>query len=66
MKVHMQKSIPNRLINLRKKTGLSQREIAEKIGVNPSTITRWQNGVSEPVGLSLTSLERLLERHGVA
>ena len=66
MRFELSANIPKRLIKLREKTGLTQQKIAEKIGVNTSTITRWQNGDTAPVGLSLASLERLLKRHGVA
>ena len=35
---------------LRKQNGLSQEELAERIGVSKSTLSRWENGKSEPRG----------------
>ena len=34
------------LIKVRKKTGMSQEEVAEKIEVSRQTISNWESGVS--------------------
>ena len=37
----------NRLKSLRKEVGLSQRELAEEVGVSYRTIQNWENGVNQ-------------------
>lgn len=38
----------NQLVNLRKKEGLSQEELAEKLGVTRQTISKWELGETSP------------------
>lgn len=40
--------IGNKIMNLRKKNGLSQEELAEKIGVARQTISKWELGETSP------------------
>ena len=40
--------IGNKIMNLRKKKGLSQEELAEKIGVTRQTISKWELGETSP------------------
>ena len=37
-----------RLRELRNKSGLTQNEIANKLGVSGQTILNWENGIYEP------------------
>lgn len=37
-----------KLLSLRKGAGLTQSELAQKIGVTIQTISRWENGISIP------------------
>nr|DAH09959.1 MAG TPA: Repressor protein CI [Caudoviricetes sp.] len=49
----------NFIINLRflrKKKEYTQQEIADRLGINRTTYTKWETGVSEP---GLKSIERL-------
>ena len=39
-------SLGNSLFNARKKSGLSQEEVAEKLGVSRQTISKWELGGS--------------------
>jgi DNA-binding transcriptional regulator YiaG len=39
-----------RLINARTALGLSQKESAQRMGVDPSTLARWERGEREPEG----------------
>ena len=39
---------PERLIKIRKKRGLLQKELAEKIGVKPTRLNTWEGGTREP------------------
>lgn len=38
----------NSLLNLRRSAGLSQAEIAEKVGVTNKSVSKWENGASKP------------------
>lgn len=41
-------SLGNKLISLRKKAGLSQEEVADKLNVTRQTISKWENDQSKP------------------
>lgn len=45
---------------VRKKLGLSQEKLAEKLGVTRNTISRWELGEVSPSAENLTALNRLL------
>jgi transcriptional regulator with XRE-family HTH domain len=47
---------------LRERVGLSQREIAEVVGVLPSAVSRWEGGSRTPSGESLDRYVGVLER----
>lgn len=38
----------NRIIELRKQAGLSQKELAQKAGVNQTAVSQWETGKTEP------------------
>lgn len=46
---------------LRKKAGLTQIELAEKLGVSIATLRRWEAGETSPNGTRMTELAELLE-----
>ena len=50
---------PEEVKQTRENLGLTQREFAEKIGSNPETVSRWENGVS-PVSKCFIKLIELL------
>ena len=45
----------------RKMLGFSQETIAKKLGVNRSTVSRWENGTGVPLPLLRPGLARLLQ-----
>ena len=45
----------------RHKKELSQKKIAEKMGVSPSCVTQWESGVRRPNVVMLKKLAKLLE-----
>jgi transcriptional regulator with XRE-family HTH domain len=45
------KSLPERLKTYRLKLGLSQKKLAIKLGIDPSTITRWEVGLHKPANI---------------
>lgn len=57
---------PDAIRALRHSLGLSQRDLAEKIGVTPSNISRWEAGRTRPRGPAvklLAGLERRANRN---
>ncbi|MXQ49638.1 helix-turn-helix domain-containing protein [Streptococcus pneumoniae] len=52
----------SRLKELRKKHGLTQQELADKVGTNRVNITKWETGRTEP---SLENVVRLAKLFGV-
>ncbi len=50
--------IPNRLKKYRRWAGLSQRTVADELGVTPSCISRWERGLDFP-GIRLFHLSIL-------
>lgn len=56
----MNESIGNRIQKFRKEKGLTQEELAEKLGVSSQAVSKWENGASCPdIGL-LPQLCRVL------
>ena len=54
---------PDQIRGVRQRTrlGLSQKESAERLGVDPGTLARWERGEREPQGGFLKLVERLFE-----
>ena len=51
--------------SIRAYLGLSQTELADKIGVTFATVNRWENGRAIPTKLAQTTLYEYCEEHGV-
>lgn len=49
----------NYLCALREEQGLSQRELAEKLGVSDKAVSKWENGRSKPQNKTLLVLSKL-------
>lgn len=56
-------TIRRRLVDERTKFGLSQQELAEKLGVSPSTVGKWEQGQTE--NIPYAKLEKLSKLYGV-
>jgi transcriptional regulator with XRE-family HTH domain len=54
-------SLPERLVSARRVLGLSQRKMAGKLGVDPSTLMGWEVGRHQPTGKSLDLIGRVLQ-----
>ena len=54
-------SLGSSLMNARKKCGLSQEKVAEKLGVSRQTISKWEQGLSVPDSDLLIALSEALE-----
>jgi len=47
---------------LRRHLSLTQRELAERLGIRQQTISEWETGMYEPRGASITLLSIIAER----
>lgn len=56
----MKKISPDRLHKLRSNSGLTQPELAKRMGIDTSTISRWEKGIREPSLEQCISLSRSL------
>lgn len=56
---HMNIEIANRLVQLRKKHGLSQEELAEKLGISRQAVSKWERAESSPDTDNLISIAKL-------
>ena len=54
-------SLPERLAAARRTLGLSQRKMAEKLGVDPTTLMGWEAGRHQPTRKSLDLIARALQ-----
>jgi transcriptional regulator with XRE-family HTH domain len=55
-------SLPERLRSARRELGLTQRKMAERLGVDPCTLRDWENGLHQPIKKSIEIIARALER----
>ncbi len=58
----MTEQVATRVTYWRKRAGFSQKELAERVGVHPSTVTRWEQGRITP---TLAKLEMIADAVGV-
>lgn len=63
METKMNLDLPTKLASLRKKKGLTQLELAEKLNVSRQAISRWEVGAAVP---STDNLKILSELYGVS
>lgn len=57
----MSKELKNKLKAAREKSGLTQKQFAEKIGVPYRTLVSWENDQRTPRGLALKALNAALD-----
>jgi transcriptional regulator with XRE-family HTH domain len=53
-------TLAGKLIRYRTSQGISQKTLAKKLGIDPSTLARWERGDREPTGLYRKVVEKLL------
>ena len=56
---HYKGDLPKLLKSLRKKIGLSQEELAQKLGVSFTSVNRWENEQTKPSKLARRQIETL-------
>jgi DNA-binding transcriptional regulator YiaG len=54
-----------RVRHLRARLGLTQRELAEELGVRQQTVSEWETGAYQPRGASARLLRLVAERAGL-
>lgn len=64
--MRVDKSFGERIKTAREKTGLSQRQAAEKAGVHHATLSKWERSEAIPVGDGLLRLAGVLGTSGEA
>ena len=57
--------LSEKIYSLRRKNGLSQEQLAEKIGVSRQAISKWEGGLSTPELEKLRALSECLDRKSV-
>jgi len=57
---------PSSLVDIRNKLNISQAEMANRIGVPPNTLSRWENKATVPDAKSLASIYSLAVDHGIS
>jgi len=50
-----------RLAELRESVGLSQGDVSRALGLNQSSVSRWESGKANPVGTHAVALLKLLD-----
>ncbi len=53
---------PEAIRALRARLGLTQLQFAIRVGCDPITVSRWENGKRQPQGLYAWELRRLMEQ----
>ena len=61
-KVNQARWDSERIQTLRRHLGLTQRELAERLGTRQQTISEWETGMYQPRGTSATLLSIIAER----
>ncbi len=56
----MSQTLGERIANLRKKAGLTQEELAEKLGISPQAVSKWENDISCPDIMSIPNIAKIL------
>lgn len=53
---------PKCIKSIRQKLGLSQEELAQKLGVSFTSVNRWENGQTKPSKLARRQIEALCKK----
>lgn len=59
-----QPTIGDLIREMRRRTGMTQEELAVKIGVSFTSVNRWENNRQEPLPLAMRRIEEILEEMG--
>ena len=53
---------PKRIVRIREALGLTQQQLADRLGAQQPTVARWETGANQPKGAYLKLLRELEER----
>jgi len=53
------KTLGEKLLSYRKNLGMTQKELAQKLGVDPSTLARWERSEGRPSRRSLGAINKI-------
>ena len=53
--------IGNRIMALREEDGLTQAQLAERVGVSQATVSQWESGTRTPSGEAVVALARVFD-----
>ncbi len=56
------KTLGEKLVDTRRRLGLSRRKLADQLGIYPGTLTAWEEGMRVPRGKWLEIVHRFLSR----
>lgn len=56
--------LPKRIKSIRQQLGLSQEELAQKLGVSFTSVNRWENGQTKPSKLARRQIDILCKKNG--
>ena len=59
------KSEPIDIKSIRHQLGFTQEDLARKLGLALSTVSKWEQGVTSPSRLAREKLEKLLRKGGI-
>ena len=63
--IPIENTFADRLLALRRRSGLAQRELAQELAVDPGTLSRWERGTRRPRGKYLALVKHLVgDRRG--
>lgn len=54
--------LPKHIKSLRKQLGLSQEELAQKLGVSFTSVNRWENGQTKPSKMARRQIDILCKK----
>ena len=54
-------SLAKKMIELRKQNGLSQQDLADRLGVSRQAVSRWETGAVQPLADSVKSLAQVFQ-----
>lgn len=55
---------PKRIKSIRQQLGLSQEELAQKLGVSFTSVNRWENGQTKPSKLARRQIDIFCKKSG--
>ena len=55
--------LPRKIKTIRQKLGLSQEELAQKLGVSFTSVNRWENGQTKPSKLAKKQIDLLCKEN---